>query len=244
MKLPGRCFGLLSVMLLCLLWAGCHPTADTSQEDKEPHYLAGRRLVQQRDWKGAERSFHKSLEANPRSSLAHYELGVIYLSHHPNPAAAVYHMERYLALKPDAVNRNEVRGHIDAARRDLAAEIHGTPDAPSLSIQRLRAKVNEFAAENEALKHQLQSRGIEPNPQFGRGATNQQAVVLPPQNQSPNAPTPPTVSALRKHKVKRGDNPYSIARQHRISLSQLLAANPGLNPARLQIGQELKIPPR
>ncbi|HCU87831.1 MAG TPA: hypothetical protein DGP39_09895, partial [Verrucomicrobiales bacterium] len=89
-----------------------------------------------------------------------------------------------------------------------------------------------------------QSRGIEPNPQFGRGATNQQAVVLPPQNQSPNAPTPPTVSALRKHKVKRGDNPYSIARQHRISLSQLLAANPGLNPARLQIGQELKIPPR
>ena len=39
---------------------GCAPATNSSQEDKEPHYLAGRRLVQQLDWPGAERAFLKA----------------------------------------------------------------------------------------------------------------------------------------------------------------------------------------
>ena len=71
---------------------------------------------------------------------------------------------------------------------------------------------------------------------------------LPPQplpgggSTIPNPPQPATT--LRTHKVKRGDNPTSIARQYGISVSKLLAANPGLKPAQMQIGDELKIPPR
>jgi LysM repeat protein len=49
---------------------------------------------------------------------------------------------------------------------------------------------------------------------------------------------------MRTHKVKRGDNPTSIARQYGVTVPKLLAANPGLKPARMQIGDELKIPPR
>jgi LysM repeat protein len=44
--------------------------------------------------------------------------------------------------------------------------------------------------------------------------------------------------------VKRGDNPTNIARRYDVSVARLLAANPGLKPARMQIGDELKIPPR
>ena len=217
---------------------GCSQAPDNSREDKEPHYLNGRRQVQQRDWEGAERSFHQSLEANPGSSLAHYELGVIYLSHRANPAAAVYHLDRYLTLKPRAANKNEVLGHIAAAKRDLAADIHGTPDAPSQSILRLRAELNRLAAEAQALRHQLQSRGITPNPSFGR-ATNAPVVINPPPQK--RGPAPPAV-AMRSHKVKRGENPSNIARRYRLPLARLLAANPGLRPAKLQIGQVLKIP--
>ena len=223
---------------------GCKPATDSSQEDKEPNYLAGRRQVQQRDWAGAERSFHKSLEANPGSSLAHYELGVIYLSHQANPAAAIYHLDRYLTLNPRVANRDEVMGHIAAAKRDLAADIHGTPDAPSQSILRLRAELNRLAAETQALRHQLQSRGITPNPQFGQATTNAPAIVdnLPPpkKGSAPAPPRPPVAS--RTHKVKNGENPSNIARRYRLPLSRLLAANPGLRPDKLQIGQVLKIP--
>jgi len=222
--------------------AGCSQAPDRAQEDKEPHYLAGRRQVQQRDWEGAERSFHKSLEANPGSALTHYELGVIYLSHRPNPAAAVYHLDRYLTLKPRAANKSEVLGHIAAAKRDLAADIHGTPLAPSQSILKLRAELNRVAAEAQALRHQLQSRGITPNPTFAR-ATNAPVAINPsPPIQGPGSLPGPTQRAAGTHKVKRGENPSSIARRHRVSLQKLLAANPGLRPAKLQIGQVLKIP--
>ena len=237
MKRWWICWACLAVLM------GCKPTPDSSQEDKEPNYLAGRRQVQQRDWTCAERSFHKSLEANPGSSLAHYELGVIYLSHQANPAAAVYHLDRYLTLKPRVANRDEVMGHIAAAKRDLAADIHGTPDAPSQSILRLRAQLNRLAAETQALRHQLQSRGITPNPQFGQAATNAPVVINPPPPKKGSTPAPPSPPvASRSHKVKRGENPSSIARQYRLPLSRLFAANPGLQPAKLQIGQVLKIP--
>ena len=225
-------------------WAfnGCAPATNSSQEDKEPHYLTGRRLVQQLDWDGAERAFFKSLETNPRSSLAHYELGVIYLSHKSDPAAAIFHLSRYLTLNPEAANKNEVQGHIEAAKRDLAADIHGTPDAPSQSILNLRNKLNQLAAENQALRHQMKSRGIAPNPQIAQ-ANNAPMVISPPSNVASQAtPSPP--AALRKHKVKSGDTPSSIARKFGVPLSKFLAANPGLNPTKLQIGQELKIPSR
>ncbi len=231
---------------LCLLadsfaFNGCTPAPNNSQEDKEPHYLTGRRLIQQRDWDGAERAFFKSLESNPRSSLAHHELGIMYLSHKADPAAAIFHLSRYLTLNPQAVNKNEVQGHIGAAKRDLAADIHGTPDAPSQSILNLRNKLNQLAAENQALRHQMKSLGITPSPQFAQ-TTNAPVVITPPSN---NAGSPaPSPNPLRRHKVKSGESPSSIAREYSVPLSKFLAANPGLKPTKLQIGQELNIPSR
>ena len=245
---PAMKLRLPQYFCLCLLagglaFNGCTPAPNNSQEDKEPHYLTGRRLVQQRDWDGAERAFLKSLESNPRSSLAHYELGIIYLSHKTDSAVAIFHLKRYLTLNPQAANKNAfVQGQIDAAKLDLAADIHGTPDAPNQSILNLRNKLNQLASENQTLRHQMKSRGIAPNPQFAQ-ANNAPMVISPPSNAAGQAsPRPP--AALRKHKVKSGDTPSSIARKFGVPLSKFLAANPGLNPTKLQIGQELKIPSR
>ena len=58
------------------------------------------------------------------------------------------------------------------------------------------------------------------------------------------APAPQTAKApaARSHVVKSGDTPATIARQHSVKLEALLAANPGLDPKRLKIGQTLTIP--
>ena len=219
--------------------------SDATAEDREPHFLAGRRLVTQQDYDGAEKSFYKALEANPRSAAAHYELGVLFLSRKNDPAAAIFHLQRYLTLKPEAENKKDVLGQIEGLKSDLAGEILGNPQSqPNRSIQALRTQLNHLAAENAALKHQLLSKGITPNP----SANTNSATTLPPRplpggsSLVPNPPQPATT--LRTHKVKRGDNPTSIARQYGISVAKLLAANPGLKPARMQIGDELKIPPR
>lgn len=42
--------------------------------------------------------------------------------------------------------------------------------------------------------------------------------------------------------VRAGDNFYNIARQHGVSLQNLLDANPDVNPDQLQIGQQICVP--
>ena len=107
---------------------GCNPKGGAvNAEDKEPHYLDGRRQIQQRDFEGAERSFQKALEANPRSSVAHREIGLLFLSHKKDPAAAIYHLQRYLTLMPEAPDKPEIHGHIEALKGDLAKEVLGSP---------------------------------------------------------------------------------------------------------------------
>ena len=54
--------------------------------------------------------------------------------------------------------------------------------------------------------------------------------------------TLPPVSALRTHKVSRGETLASIARNERISLASLEAANPSVNPRKLRAGQVLHLP--
>lgn len=221
---------------------GCEPTGGTANaENKEPHYLDGRRQMQQRDFEGAERSFHKALEANPRSSLAHREIGLLFLSHKNDPAASIYHLQRYLTLMAEAPDKPEIRGHIEALKGDLAKEVLGSPkNQPDRAIQQLRTELNRLAAENQALRHQLQTQGIAPIAL----STNNQIVNLPPNTGNQN-PTPLSQNNnSRRHMVKPGQNPTSIARIYSITLQQLYRANPGLNPAKLQIGQELIIPAR
>lgn len=225
-----------------LLGCGGEESSSTA-EDREPHFLAGRRLVTQQDYDGAERSFYKALEANPRSAAAHYELGVLFLSRKNDPAAAIFHLQRFITLKPEAANKKDVLGQIEGLKSDLAGEILGNPQSqPNQSILALRRQLDRLAVENAALKHQLLSKGITPNPV---PVTNTTATLPPrPIPGGSTVPNPPRPATMRKHKVKRGDNPTNIARQYGITVTRLLAANPGLKPARMQIGDELKIPPR
>jgi LysM repeat protein/lysophospholipase L1-like esterase len=54
----------------------------------------------------------------------------------------------------------------------------------------------------------------------------------------PNLP----VAAGRSHTVAEGDNFWSVARSHGITVAALTEANPGVDPTRLRIGQPLALP--
>ena len=60
------------------------------------------------DYQGAIQAFEESLEANPHSAAAHFELGWLYDEKESDPAAAIYHYQQYLKLSPE---RRQRRGH-------------------------------------------------------------------------------------------------------------------------------------
>lgn len=55
-------------------------------------------------------------------------------------------------------------------------------------------------------------------------------------------PAKVVVVAGRNHTVAEGDNFWSVARVYGVSVADLTAVNPGVDPTRLQIGQSLAIP--
>jgi len=68
-----------------------------------------------------------------------------------------------------------------------------------------------------------------------------QRLRLPSASIPEKTQTAPTPAQLAKHTVKSGDTFYSIARDHKVSVSSLRASNPELEPTRMRVGQTLVI---
>lgn len=74
-------------------------------------------------------------------------------------------------------------------------------------------------------------------------------VIVPPTTVPPAQPPPATVAempavTMTEHTLVRGDNFSTLAIKYGVHLKDIQAANPNLNPLRLQIGDKVKIPPK
>ena len=247
--------------LLALVLSGCLPPgSDPANEQQEPHYLAGKSRVNSLDYAGAIASFEKALEVNPRSSSAHFELGWLFNEKVPDPAAAIYHYEKYLKLRPQAENAELVRQRINACKQDLAKAVLPLPVTPAL-----QREFEQLDAENKRLKEEL-ARWQAQATNLARSATSAATPVVVmtrpmPSGGSPGASpeagagaltpatgggsarvVPATPARPRTHTIQPGDSPYSIAKRYGVRLDALLAANPKLEPKRLKVGQVVNIP--
>jgi LysM repeat protein len=64
----------------------------------------------------------------------------------------------------------------------------------------------------------------------------------PSNSASPVRPPTAPASNLRTHIVKPGETPTIIARKYGVKVEALMAANPRLDPRRLQVGRAVTIP--
>src|SRR5438105_10486789 len=109
-----------ALLLGCFLLSSCLPSGQSRvDEEKEPHFLAGKSRVNAMDYKGAIESFERALEVNPKSASAHFELGWLADQKEPDPACAIYHYDHYLKLRPNADNAETVRTRILACKQEL-----------------------------------------------------------------------------------------------------------------------------
>ena len=235
-------------MVCGLIWGGCSPAGPgVTDESREPQYLIGLSRVNAKNFEGAVEAFQQALEANPKSAAAHFQLGCLYAEKVLDPAAAIYHYEQFLKRQPKDSNADMIRKQIIGLKHDLAEAILPMPLTP-----REKKKLEELTAENRQLHADLER--LRNETAASAGPTNQSPKPinsisgdslahdsLPPANSSRSVS--PSIGG-RTYKVMSGDTPSSIARRHSIKVESLLAANPGLNPKRMRIDQNLTIPLR
>lgn len=255
------CAGLLAAAALC----GCdQSSAIQADEQKNPHFIVGKERVAARDYRGAIEAFERALEVNPRSGLAHFELGLLYEQHDDNEnhlISAMYHYKRSLDIRPTGYPSDHARMRMVGCKQELVKSESLAP-----IYQTMQRDLERLKEENQLLKTQLESL------QAGTGAASQSQLssatpsqARPPSNAARNpAPAPagrnPTPAAAngprapqpaqparpapsRSYTIKSGDTLASIARSQRVRLESLQAANPGLDPKRIKVGQTLVIPP-
>lgn len=252
---PNRiALALLAGLLLC----GCQPVGSgAADEEKEPQFLVGRSRVNAMNFNGAIEAFEQALQMNPHSAAAHFELGWLYAEKEADPAAAIYHYQKYLRLRPKADNAETIQSHILRLKQELAKA--ALPIPPSTEIQR---QLEYLTAENRRLQGEVDQLQKAMAQTQSAGTSRTAAALAPARNRiAPSAATNVTTLAaanlssrnatrtaeaitLRAHKVQAGETPASIARRYNLSVDSLLAANPGLNPRRIQVGQIVKLPRR
>ena len=225
-------------------------------EEKEPHFLEGKSRVSSMDYKAAIESFEEALEVNPHSASAHFELACLLSDKEPDPAAAIYHYQTYLKLRPGVDNADIVKQRITVLKQDLAKAV--MPPSATPAMQR---EFERLADENRQLRDQLEKwkaayyaraaapppapppTGPSPTPTpLATPSTAATRPVAAPATGSATSSAPTSATAQRTYKVQAGDTPAAIARKHSVKLEALLAANPGLEPRKMKVGQVLNIP--
>jgi LysM repeat protein len=222
-------------LALAVCLGGCIPADNPGDEEKDPHFQRGRTLVTSQDYKGAVEEFEKALETDPHSAAAHFELGWLYDTKLGDDAAAIYHYQRHLQLKPDSDRAQLVRQRIQGCKQDLAKSEFPMPGA-----QNLQREVDRLTAENLALKQQLDAlrhsaAAIEKSERRESLTNSASAAVMTPAETRANAH--PHI-----HVVKEHETVTSIAARYGLKAGAVLAANPRVDPRRLRIGQSLNLP--
>ena len=205
------------------------------------------------DFQGAIEAFEQSLEVNPHSAMAHFELGWLYDEKTADPAAAIFHYQQYLKLNPNADNADVIKQRIYRCKQQLAADVLPLPSAPAAQQQ-----LEKLSEQNR----QLQDETAKWRAYFASqlAATRTNAVPMPVANPTPavsaqnvstapvgvNTGLPvnpkPAAAGSRTHTVAAGETAMSITRKLGVKLSALQAANPGVNLARIRTGQVLNLP--
>ncbi len=147
-------------------------------------------------------------------------------------AAAAEEAKQAAAIARSAGDGNEGINEVKTDFAQFEAKVKSDYSALIQSHREVITRTNELSARLAQLEQGRRSAPAAATPAPARANNN-----------APAAGTPAKATG-GKYTVKKGDNPGKIARELGIPLKALMDANPGLDPKRLQIGQQLNVPER
>lgn len=122
------------------------------------------------------------------------------------------------SVSGDATAARDAASRATSSVTSLAKQTQGGFDAVTQEIGNIRTDLNKLAS----------ARVSSPGPAAAAAA------------KSGDAPSKPGPGGT--YTVKSGDYPAKIARAHGVSVSSLMAANPGLEPTKMKVGQVINLP--
>jgi len=242
---------------VCAGWIGCAPLTEAPQDEtNNPYYKTAKERAETRDYAGAIEAFEKAIQLNPHSVLAHFELALVYEQREFDYAAAIYHYSKVLKLRPTGTPSDLARVRIPVCKQELARSQAMEAIVPTLPLQLDRLK-----DENERLHRLVETQRVQITAWQNLTLALRTALASNQTYFSSRVPAVPgpagarvvapasasdrvvaSSGGSRAHAVREGDTLASIARLYRVRLDALTAANPGVNPRRLRVGQSLTIP--
>ncbi len=122
---------------------------------------------------------------------------------------------------------------------------NGNVDSLKTDVEELKAMVKSEYATLTSSVNQLISHAKLTQKRLDKLEGGNAPVRATPSGNTSSGSTssePVAANASGKYTVKKGDYPGKIAKELGVSLKALMDANPGLDPTKLQIGQELNVP--
>lgn len=218
-------------------------------ETDDENFLRARELATSGRNLEAMDEFVKIISEHPTEAAeSNFEIGLLAFNQRDYPLA-IYHLKRYLALRPEASaqTRQRVVGMIDSSQKLFFQEIAGKAAPASAGISsELEAKYNAIVRENESLKREISLLKARLSRTPAAPTQPAPAVAVPEKQPEPVAvapePNPPRPEVPATHTVVPGDTLSSISKKYygtsarwrdiynanRVSMSSPSALRPGM----------------
>lgn len=134
-----------------------------------------------------------------------------------------------------AAQLEDIKSGSDSKVGELRAQTQNAVDVLNSNLNKLR---DELVKNRESIS-KLASMRAAPRPAQSPAQASSDA---PAQDNAQGGNAEPAADGVKIHKIQSGDTFSKLAKKYAVSLSSILNANPDVNPERLKIGQEIKIP--
>lgn len=134
-----------------------------------------------------------------------------------------------------AAQLEDIKSGSDSKVGELRAQTQNAVDVLNSNLNKLR---DELVKNRESIS-KLASMRAAPRPAQSPAQASSDA---PAQDNAQGGNAEPAADGVKIHKIQSGDTLSKLAKKYAVSLSSILKANPDVNPERLKIGQEIKIP--
>ena len=174
------------LFLFSLGQSGCFLSSQgPSDEEKEPHFLAGKTRLSAMDYSGAIECFEKALEANPQSASAHFQLAWLFDQKESDPAEAIHHYMHYLKLRPEAKDIDLVEQRVLTCKQELARTVSLGPVTEKVqhALEQLTEENKRLSDQNKNLQNELDK--LSAAARGPQSITNKSSGALQSNRQSP-----------------------------------------------------------
>jgi len=114
------CIALMGILLLGV--GGCNRVGRLDAREQQHEMVAAAYdKIEVGEYREAGRLLREVLDVNPTMARPHLDLAMIYHEHHRDFVKAIYHYQRYVALRPNTEKEDMIRRRVERARASLVA---------------------------------------------------------------------------------------------------------------------------